>query len=314
MENRKFLEIMKTCGKIVNYDDSDMKLLSDIDIDINEIYKKLKSFMDKYITHDDKFDIILFQILLVIGHMLKEHHYNGDYLDILNTVFEVYLIKYNSKQLKRGINLHYEFSKLNENQVYEINLKDYKKKIVTNEIIYKNNKIDVDEANACNLVLNNKEKYNYILIKDGNLVGENYEYNRYTEIIDLILSDEEYDYIYIPYGYQDKLKEDILDYYKEIGVDNKKYFRIMNLLGVVSNNNYKLWKRMDEILDCDLDLKESLDVLFRSDVYTLGFVVKVDMLYRAITVSKRDMERFKRTEKKELEAAVKRRLEKEIKG
>lgn len=313
MTNHEFLEMMRTCGKIGKLDWDDENLLCNSKVNIQEAYRRLKRFMDKYIAHDDSFDMVLWICLLSFGRIGRDHYYNGDYLDILDTILKTYVLLFSDKWLKRRANLVNEFMLCNNSNVYEIELKDIKRKTIINSARYKDNVIELKctMGETSHLRLNNGIRCSYITIKDGKLDYEPYKDDDCIKIIDKVLGEDDYDLIYIHnLNYE---VEKILKHYKDKNVDNRTYFKIMKLLDLVNNDNSRLWKRMDDILGCEYDLKTSLNHVFGLygvDTNRITFSEIIDVLYRAVTIQSKKLIGH---DKKEIEASIEQKVLLELK-
>lgn len=283
MNNREFMDIMKSCGKVPNIFENNMDLICGIPCELNLAYKVLDRYIKNYILIEDS-NRLLWMILNEFSSICYNHYYDGDYMDVLNTVLEVFTIQHSVSKQIRGRILYDKFRQFNKVMTYRLNLRYFRNIFVSIATDTMNNprlKYGLSMRDKENyLILDKKIKCNYCFIKDGDLKYKEFKLDDHINTMEFLLNGD-YDYIYMPLIDNFVIIDKVLDHYKKVEIDNTRYVDILNFMRLLRTDDPSIWKELDDLLNKGVDLRIPLYTL----IYNRGMLLseQVRILENAIS-------------------------------
>lgn len=269
MNNKEFLDILMTCTEIRDNKDISIDKMINANIDLSETYKILKRFGEKHIDDKDSFRLSLWTILGHISNMCYGHYYDGDYNDIVKAILNRFSIIHKKGATRKVSHLVFDFFISNLNKPYELKLRDFNRCFVDTERLYEGHELNFvnNGGKDTYILLDHDKRCSVCFIKDGKLNYKPYTRFNYSDNIDFMLSDD-YDFLFLPYYNDDSMRNVLKKNFHRKDISNKEYFRLMLTLDAISvsinkETRFTIWRDIDKILECELDLKPCLDILFK---------------------------------------------------
>lgn len=269
MNNKEFLDIFMTCNETKSSKDISLDKMESANIDLSKSYKILKMFEEKEIDDKEGFNDSLWIILGHIANICHGHYYNGDYNDIVKEILNRFIIMYPKGAPRRMSNLVFDFFISNLNKPYRLNLRDFKRCFVSMDRNYNGHILDSvnNGGNDIYIFLDNEIKCSVCFIKDGKFKYKPYKKCNYKDNIDFMLY-EDYDFLFLPYVVDTSIRNILKKDFHRKNISNREYFRLMLTLDAISikidqGTRLTIWEEVDKVLDCELDLKSCLDLLFK---------------------------------------------------
>lgn len=281
MDNIKFIDTMLVVGQLKNDTKEDKLMIERLvgnSLEVDKIYKIISKFIIENKTNDtNKWGIIDRFV-----ELFEECIFDGDYLDGIKEILEIYKFKHSNEYIKELNNLYKEmYNILNKfKKDYVIELDDLRIVQTYGNFEYRNGKVKASRivsGNSLEYLLIGEEKvYAYIIGNDDKV----YLVKRSDGITSFVCSILKYNYklAVIPKFYE-STRSVIVDRCDISYLDNEEYLRFLKLFDNLAMCNSRSVKLLDDIKKSKYDFKSVLSVTCRNTKVT-GIDTKIKLLER----------------------------------
>lgn len=270
MDNIKFIDTMLVVGQLKNETKEDELMIERLvtnSLEVDKIYK----IINKFIIENKTTDTNKWGIIDRFVELFEECVFDGNYLDGIKEILEIYKFKHSDKHIKELDNLYKEmYDILNKfKKDYIIELDDLRIVQTYGNFEYRKGKIKASRIVSGNsleyLLIGDDKVYAYMVGNDDKV----YLVKREDGINSFICSILKYSYklAVIPKFYE-STKRVIVDRYDASYLDNEEYLRFLKLFDDLVMCNPRSVKLLDDIKKSSYDFKSILSVTCKNTKVT----------------------------------------------